>query len=101
MVDLPGVGANLLDHLSVGMILSDTIGARVNLLKALSPPSLLSYAFKGTGPLASSSLEGTALMNTRSADGVSVTRDVAPDIQLILFASHAEPELLQRSATSA
>lgn len=83
--NLPGVGRNLQDHLSIGVM--HHCPEPVTLASAESIPNLLKYLLRGTGPLTSNVGEAVAFIRTR--EGLA-----APDIELILapafFVSHGE-----------
>ena len=73
--DLPGVGQNLQDHLSVGVTFECV--QDVTLASAESLGNLVRYLLWGRGPLTSNIGEALAFIRTR--EGL-----VAPDIELIL-----------------
>ncbi len=81
LIDLPGVGENLQDHLDIDIVLSVDRGHGLDKYKA--PHVMLwaglQYVLFGTGPVCSTIVEGGAFW---SADGT----DDAPDTQL-----HFEP----------
>jgi choline dehydrogenase len=75
MLESPGVGANLLDHLANGLLVR-TKGVET-LASADSPRNLMRWALRGRGPLTSNL--GEAVAFTRSRPGLA-----APDIELLL-----------------
>jgi choline dehydrogenase-like flavoprotein len=75
LLDAPGVGANLLDHLANGLLVRTT-GVET-LASAESLRNLARWALRGRGPLTSNL--GEAVAFTRSRPGLS-----APDIELLL-----------------
>ena len=72
--DLPGVGANLLDHLAVAVIV--TVKQPVTLVAAESIGNLLRYLLLGKGLLTSNVGEGCAFIRTQE-------HLAAPDLELI------------------
>jgi choline dehydrogenase len=72
--ELPGVGANLLDHLASGLF----VGTRnvETLASAQSFRNLLDWAARGRGPLTSNVAEAAALVHSGPAAG-------APDLELL------------------
>lgn len=72
--NLRGVGGNLQDHLSVGVM--HHCKEPVTLATAESIPNLLKYLLRGTGPLTSNVGEALAFVRTR--EGLA-----APDIELL------------------
>src|SRR3954452_12720006 len=77
LVDLPGVGQNLQDHINSGVIY--TTDEPVSLLVGMEPESQLEFAEQGRGPLTSNVAEAVGFM--RSSDSLD-----APDLQF-----HAAP----------
>jgi choline dehydrogenase len=77
LLDLPGVGGNLQDHLAVGVAYRLT--RPISLLNAGSRGSILRFLANGTGMLTSVVAEGTAFVRT----GAELT---APDIQFAMAA---------------
>src|SRR3954453_15134182 len=77
LVDLPGVGQNLQDHINSGVIY--TTEEPVSLLIGMEPERQLEFAEQGRGPLTSNVAEAGGFM--RSRDGLD-----APDLQF-----HAAP----------
>jgi choline dehydrogenase len=77
VVDLPGVGQNLQDHINSGVIY--TTDEPVSLLLGLEPKHQLEFAEEGRGPLTSNVAEAGGFW--RSRDGLD-----APDVQF-----HAAP----------
>jgi choline dehydrogenase len=77
VVDLPGVGQNLQDHINSGVIY--TTEEPVSLLVGMEPERQLEFAEQGRGPLTSNVAEAGGFM--RSRDGLD-----APDLQF-----HAAP----------
>jgi choline dehydrogenase len=75
LLDAPGVGANLVDHLANGLLVR-TKGVET-LASADSLRNLLRWALRGRGPLTSNL--GEAVAFTRSRDGLA-----APDVELLL-----------------
>jgi choline dehydrogenase len=85
--ELPGVGANLLDHLAGGLF-ALTRGADT-LASAESLPNLLNWALRGRGPLTSNVGEAAAFVRTRP--------DLpAPDLELIFAPVLFEEEGLKQ-----
>jgi choline dehydrogenase len=73
--ELPGVGANLLDHLANGLLVR-TKGVET-LASAESIPNLVRWALRGRGPLTSNLGEAVAFVRSRA--------DLpAPDLELLL-----------------
>jgi choline dehydrogenase len=77
VVDLPGVGQNLQDHINSGVIY--TTDEPVSLLVGMEPEHQLAFAEQGRGPLTSNVAEAGGFW--RSRDGLA-----APDLQF-----HAAP----------
>jgi len=75
VLEAPGVGANLVDHLANGLLVR-TKGVET-LASADSPRNLVRWALRGRGPLTSNL--GEAVAFTRSRPGLA-----APDIELLL-----------------
>jgi choline dehydrogenase len=75
LVDRPGVGANLQDHLTAPTIF--TTSGSVTLLDAEKPAELVKYVLRRKGMLTSN--VGEAMAFVRSRDGLA-----APDLQLIM-----------------
>ena len=75
LLDAPGVGANLVDHLANGLLVR-TKGVET-LASADSLRNLVRWALRGKGPLTSNL--GEAVAFTRSQPGLS-----APDVELLL-----------------
>lgn len=73
VVDLPGVGQNLQDHIAVAVVMSST--QPLSLLNANSPRELLKYSLLRRGMLTSSVLEAAAFLRTQP-------NLVAPDLEL-------------------
>ncbi|KAF9404050.1 hypothetical protein BGZ94_004403 [Podila epigama] len=70
---LPGVGANLVDHLALSIVLKtyrrvSTLGNAINLIN--QPKNILKYMFKGVGPYTSQGAEAGAFVRLE---------DIAPD----------------------
>jgi choline dehydrogenase len=85
--DLPGVGANLLDHLANGLLVR-TQGAQT-LASAESLRNLAVWALRGRGPLTSNVAEAAAFVRTRP--------DLAtPDLELIFLPVLFEDEGLKQ-----
>ncbi len=85
--ELPGVGANLLDHLANGLLVR-TQGVET-LASAESLRNLVRWALRGRGPLTSNVAEAAAFVRTRP--------DVAtPDLELIFAPVLFEEEGLKR-----
>lgn len=72
LVDLPGVGENLQDHLAAGAAYQST--QPISLANAQKPANLLNYLFFKKGPFTSTIAEAGAFIKTRSDAP-------APDIQ--------------------
>jgi choline dehydrogenase len=85
--DVPGVGANLLDHLANGLLVR-TQGAQT-LASAESLRNLVAWALLGRGPLTSSVAEAAAFVRTRP--GLST-----PDLELIFLPVLFEDEGLKQ-----
>jgi choline dehydrogenase len=77
LVDLPGVGQNLQDHINSGVIY--TTDEPVSLLIGMEPERQLEFATEGRGPLTSNVAEAGGFMRSRDSLG-------APDLQF-----HAAP----------
>lgn len=73
IVDLPGVGKNLSDHLFVNMH-AEAKTKRASFNAAISIPNFLAYVTKKKGPLSASPLEGCAFYD-------SVNQSDQPDLQ--------------------
>ena len=73
--EVPGVGANLLDHLANGLLVRTT-GVET-LASAESLRNLASWALRGRGPLTSNLGEAVAFVRTRP-------ENTAPDVELLL-----------------
>ena len=85
--ELPGVGANLLDHLANGLLVR-TQGVET-LASAESLRNLASWALRGRGPLTSNVAEAAAFVRTR--------RDAStPDLELIFLPVLFEEEGLKQ-----
>jgi choline dehydrogenase len=81
--ELPGVGANLQDHLANGLIAA--IDGADTLATAESLRNLAEWAFRGRGPLTSNVAEAAAFMRTRP--------DLpAPDLELMFLPVRFEDE---------
>jgi choline dehydrogenase-like flavoprotein len=87
LLDVAGVGANLVDHLANGLLVR-TKGVET-LASADSIPNLLRWALRGKGPLTSNL--GEAVAFTRSRPGLA-----APDIELLLAPVLFEDEGLKQ-----
>jgi choline dehydrogenase len=94
VVDLPGVGGNLQDHLAAGAIWRTT--GTTDLYDAEKPLRLLQWQLAGRGPLTSPVAEGCAFVRTH--DGLA-----APDLQLhvapVSFIDNARGEPAYRGFT--
>lgn len=85
--ELPGVGANLLDHLANGLLVR-TQGAQ-SLASAESLRNLVTWAIRGRGPLTSNVAEAAAFVRTRP--------DLpTPDLELIFLPVLFEDEGLKQ-----
>ncbi|PSM48192.1 choline dehydrogenase [Chroococcidiopsis sp. CCALA 051] len=73
IVDLPGVGQNLQDHIAVAVVMGST--QPLSLLNANSPRELLKYSILRRGMLTSSVLEAAAFLRTQP-------NLIAPDLEL-------------------
>ncbi len=87
LLDAPGVGAHLLDHLTNGLLVRTT-GVET-LASADSLRNLLRWALRGSGPLTSNL--GEAVAFTRSREGLT-----APDLELLLAPVLFEDEGLKQ-----
>ncbi|MBM2822618.1 MAG: Choline dehydrogenase [Thermoleophilia bacterium] len=85
--ELPGVGANLIDHLANGLLVS-TKGVET-LATAQSLRNLARWAIRGRGPLTSNLGEAVALIRTRPDL-------LAPDLELLLAPVLFEEEGLKQ-----
>jgi len=85
VIDLPGVGAHLMDHPTVDVILEDTSDASLVYLEPRNPVQLLKFAFAvaqylttGGGPLSSNWTEAAAFF--RSTNAVLFPPSIYPQI---------------------
>jgi len=88
IVDLPGVGENLQDHVGVGLMNRCLQPITLNRKNVLTIRNILKYMFLKTGPLASQGIEVMCFLNTTESDTI-------PDIQLHFIVGGPDPIMNQ------